>query len=288
MIRTFVSTVATFAAVASLPGFIQTESPKFSSRVDVVRVDALVMERGRPVTGLRVEDFEIWDNGVPQRIASASFEQIPLCVVLALDVSGSVSGERLSHLSRAAGSVVDGLVKNDKVGLLTFNQEVSVHSMPAEDFIRTRAAFRDLQTGGDTSLVDASYSAMVLSEAEQGRPLAIVFSDGADTASFLQAEDVLETARRTDSVVYGAVYGGSGGGAFLRDLSEVTGGRVLRIASTDELSATFAGILNEFRQRYLLSYSPAAVAGAGWHRIEVRVKDRRLAIQARRGYFALR
>ena len=79
---------------------------------------------------------------------------------------------------------------------------------------------------------------------------------------------------------------GSGVRAFLRDLSEVTGGRLITIESTQDLSATFARILEEFRMRYLISYSPQGVSAGGWHRLEVRVRGRAASVKARPGYFA--
>ena len=62
---------------------------------------------------------------------------------------------------------------------------------------------------------------------------------------------------------------------FLKDIGEVTGGAVLEIVSTQDLSQTFLRILEEFRQRYLLSFSPRGVSATGWHQLDVRVKGRR-------------
>ena len=73
----------------------------FTSRIEAVRVDVLVTENGRPVQGLTPDDFEVLDNGVRQRVDLASFEQIPLNVVLALDMSASLQGLRLGHLQTA-------------------------------------------------------------------------------------------------------------------------------------------------------------------------------------------
>jgi hypothetical protein len=59
---------------------------------------------------------------------------------------------------------------------------------------------------------------------------------------------------------------------------------VLTIKSTPELQATFMSILHEFRQRYVISYSPRGVPETGWHPLDVRVKGRRVNVTARRGY----
>jgi VWFA-related protein len=252
--------------------------------VAVVRVDVLVTDSQGPVTGLRGEDFEVRDNGVLQQVEFASFENLPLSVMLALDVSGSVSGERLTHLGTAATSVTEALQSADRAGLLTFSSAVALPAPLTGDVGKIRTALDSLSTGGDTALVDASYSAMVLSEAEGGRPLTILFSDGADTASFLRPDDVLATARRSDAVVYAVAVGGAERGSFLANLTAQTGGRVLVIRSTPELGATFISILDEFRQRYVISYSPRGVPQAGWHPVDVRVKGRRVNVTARRGY----
>jgi VWFA-related protein len=113
----------------------------------------------------------------------------------------------------------------------------------------------------------------------------IIFSDGVDTSSWLSPESVLETARRGDVVVYGVEIG-QRRASFSRDLSEVTGGRSIAIESTNDLSAIFTRILEEFRMRYLVSYSPQGVESGGWHRLEVRVKGHRASVKARPGYFA--
>ena len=88
-------------------------------------------------------------------------------------------------------------------------------------------------------------------------------------------------------MVYGVAVTPEGGSPhFLRDVAEETGGKVLEVRSNDRLEAAFVQILEEFRQRYLLSYSPAGATKPGWHKIEVRVKRRGVTVKARPGYFA--
>lgn len=257
----------------------------FTSRVDAVRVDVLVTENGRPILGLTPDDFEVLDNGVRQRVDLASFEQIPLNVVLALDMSASLQGLRLGHLQMAGKSVLDGLKAGDRAALVRFSHVVAPSQGLTEDRDRIRAALEQAQGQGLTSLIDATHAGMLLGESDVGRSLLIVFSDGVDTSSWLTADAVLETARRGDVVVY-AVEVGERRTSFPRDLSEVTGGRLFAIESTTDLAAAFMKILEEFRMRYLISYSPQGVAAGGWHRLEVRVKNRGAAVKARPGYFA--
>ena len=250
--------------------------PNFATRREAVT------ERGQAVRGLTVADFEVFDNGVAQRVDLASFEQIPLNVVLVFETSGSVSDERLGHMRDAGSAVLKRLTKNDQAALVTFSHVVARRAPLTADHEQVQSALTFRPPEGDTALVDAVYTSMMIGESDAGRSLAIVFSDGVDTASFLTANAVLDTAKRSDVVVYGVSVGPRV--RFLRDLSAFSGGTVFDVDSTKDLSATFEKILDEFRHRYLVSYSPENVTRGGWHRLEVRVKNRGVRVQARPGY----
>ena len=93
----------TTIAIASLVGLPAGAQQPFRSGVDVVRVDALVTDGHRPIAGLKAADFELLDNGVLQQIDSVALESQPLAVVLVLDTSGSVAGNKMAHLAAAVG-----------------------------------------------------------------------------------------------------------------------------------------------------------------------------------------
>jgi len=262
------------------------QQPTFSSRVEAVRVDVLVTDRGKAVTGLRPEDFEVKDEGVLQEIDLVQLDRVPLNVVLGLDVSESVNGERLEHLQSAGTSLLRGLQKDDRAALLTFSHAVRLRQELTPDIALVQETLADVVPAGLTSLVDGTYGAIALSGSDGGRSLLIVFSDGVDTASFLSPDVVLQSARRSDVVVYGVAMRGRISPTFLKNLGEVTGGAVFEIESTKDLSQAFLRILTEFRQRYLLSFQPRGVSTTGWHRLEVRVKGRRGTVNARTGYQA--
>ena len=261
------------------------QQPTFSTRLDVVRVDVLVTDGGRVVRGLGPADFEIVDNGVVQQADLASFEELPLNVVLAFDMSRSVSGERLGHLREAGNAAIGALERDDRAGLVTFSHKLTLRQGLTGDIHSIRNALLEAEPRGDTALVDGTYAALLVGEADAGRDLLIVFSDGLDTASWLPAATVIETARRLDVTVYAVVAKEHGKSDFLGQLAEATGGNVVEIESTRDLSRTFLGILEEFRQRYLVSYTPRGVAKDGWHKLQVRLKGRRATIRARAGYF---
>ena len=282
-----VPSVAAFVFfVLSSAALTPTQPPSFSARVESVRVDVLVMDSGRPVRGLTPADFEVVDNGVPQQVDLVSDEQIPLNVVLSLDMSDSVAGERLEQLRDASRAVLDGLTKDDQAAVVTFSHALALGTPLSKDLTAARAALEDAYGIGETSLIDGVYAAMTVGESDVGRALLIAFSDGLDTASWLTADAVLDAAKRSEVVAYSASVGAVGGAPFLKELSALTGGTMYMVESTRDLRATFLGILAEFRQRYLVSYTPRGVAPDGWHKLDVRVKNRRATVKARPGYLA--
>jgi len=274
------------AIVAVLSTHVGGRQQVFSARAEAVRVDVLVTDRRQLVRGLTPKDFEVFENGVPQTVDFATFEHLPVNVIVAFDMSGSVSGERLGQLQSASRMLLDRLKSGDRAGGLTFNHVVTVRASLTADLALARSALDHPDIQGETALVDASFSAMMIASGDSGRSLVIVFSDGVDTASWLTPDAVIDTAKRSDAVAYGVAAGTTTGDPFLRRLSEQTGGSLLKIQSTKDLGATFVRILDEFRDRYVISYSPRGVTAGGWHRIEVRVKDRRYEVKARPGYLS--
>jgi Ca-activated chloride channel family protein len=283
MMRTAAGLCVIFWAATTLA---PAQTPRFSSGTESVRVDVLVTDGGRPIRGLQPDDFEVRDNGVPQQVEFVSFEQLPLNVVLALDMSSSLVGDRVTHLKDAALAVVDGLKKDDRASLLSFSHALSARDRLTNDLTRVRAAIAQSIARGETALVDGAFTGIMLGESDVGRALLILFSDGLDTSSWLRPDAVLDIARRTDVVVYAVATGESRRSSFLAELTSLTGGSLFEADSTTSLRTTFINVLEEFRHRYLVTYSPRGVTKGGWHRIDVRVKGRRAVVKARPGYLA--
>lgn len=262
---------------------LQAQDVTFSSRIEAVRVDVLVTDGGVPVRGLERGDFEVRDNGVLQQVDLVSFEQIPLNVILALDMSDSVAGDRLTRLRDASGTVLAGLKPEDQAALLTFNHVVQLGAKLTKNIDAVRRALDGPGFSGGTALVDTTYTGITIGESDAGRSLLIIFSDGLDTSSWLPAEKVLDAAKRSDVVAYAVVTRSPGRPDFLRDLTSFTAGHLFEVDGTERLDAVFTGILDEFRRRYLVSYTPRGVAKGGWHRLDVSVR-RKSTVKARPGY----
>jgi VWFA-related protein len=307
-----VEVLGVVAAAAPPPG-----GQQFTSRAIGVRVDVLVTDGRHPITGLTARDFELKDDGVVQAIAQLDHEQLPLNLILVFDTSTSVAGARLRALLDAGQSLVEQLRNGDRVSVLSFASRVRLLAPLTPSRQQVRGALAALEATGATSLRDAAFAALALRGADPGRTMLLIFSDGVDTSSWLSTTQVIETARRTDAVIYavaltreetvtrlavaspgwpGAPTGlqvvrqdtvaVKSAGRFLEKLTEESGGRILFATSDGDLRAAFTRTLAEFRDRYVLSYTPAGVAATGWHRLEVTLKGKKGKVTARRGYFA--
>ena len=264
--------------------FGAAQVPTFAVKTEEVRIDVLVSAGGKPLRGLSASDFEVFDDGVLQQVDSTSFEKAPINAILALDMSESVAGDRLDQLKNAGRLLLDRLQKDDRAALVTFSHIVTIASMLTADPERVKTALGHAQPFGDTSLIDASFTGLVMSLSDSGRSLLILFTDGLDTASWLTPDVVLNTAKRSDTVVYTIAAGHLPNTTFLRNLSAYTGGMHFDIESSKDLSSVFLNIFDEFRERYLLYYSPRGISKIGWHQLEVRVKGKSATIRARPGY----
>jgi VWFA-related protein len=277
------SVTATLFLAAGAIGTARAQQATFSSRIDAVRVDVLVTDANGPVSGLGPADFEIRDNGILQQIDLVSFEQVPLNVVLALDMSDSVAGDRLDRLRAAGAAILGGLQSGDQAALVTFSHVVRLAAKLSADIGTVRTALARATGDGSTSLVDGVFMGMQVGASDAGRELLVVFSDGLDTASWLSADKVLDVAKRSDAVTYAISVRSHARPEFLRDVASFTGGRLFEVERTERLDSVFLQILQEFRQRYLISYMPRGVAKEGWHKLEVRAR-RGGTVKARPGY----
>jgi Ca-activated chloride channel family protein len=299
------------ALAAALLQPTQDQIARFRSTSDAVRVDVLVSDRNRPVSGLQANDFELRDSGVIQSIEAVSIEDVPVTLMLALDTSSSVAGPMLEQLKEAAQAALASLRPDDHVALLTFSDRVVRAQTITRDRRLLSAAIDRMTAAGATSLRDAVYTATALRERAPGRVVLLLFTDGVDTMSWLTPNDVLDAAVRSDMVMYAistsetlyhpntrtaAQYAEAAARlfrvepesfphGFIVELTDRTGGSVLFVQKTTELAAAFSRIVAEFKSRYLLTYSPRGVPSAGWHPLEVSLKNRRGQVTARRGYW---
>lgn len=277
----------------------------FRGGVDAVRVDVLVTRGNRPVLNLTPADFVVLDNGAEQSVEAMTIEDVPISLMLALDISSSVEGDLLRDLKSAATGAVRELHATDRSALLLFSARVRLSGPWTTDHETTIGAIAGAESGGATSLNDALHAALTLRDREPGRrSIVLVFSDATDTASWLPDSAVLRKADRTETVVYAVTIGGPAEPRlmyrsgielvrpagrppdprdFLPELTKATGGRYLPNESPRRLAQVFRTLVAEFRTRYLLTYQPHSLE-PGWHEITVTLRHQRGEVRARRGY----
>lgn len=271
----------------------QPQMPHFTTHAEFVRVDTLVTSHGSSVGGLKEDDFELRDNGVVQKVTVTEASALPVDVAMALDVSGSVEGTPLANLKDAATGLVDSLREGDRVALVSFNDLLLIHSPLTKDFARIRQLITQMSATGRTSLRDAAYAALLQADPDAGRVLVVLFTDGQDVSSWLNDAALTDAAKRVNAVVYSVALTPPSTSIWaapqdrlLDELPNLTGGRRFAAEHPQRLREVFASIVREFRQRYVLSYTPRGVDRAGYHALDVRLtKGRKGDVRARPGYF---
>ena len=258
------------------------QPPTFRTRVEVVTLDVSVTRADAPVAGLTADDFVVTDNGIRQRIDSVTVARVPLSVTLVLDTSGSVAGQRLDALISASEQVVNELRRNDYVSLITFSSVVARPVVLTTNFETVRSALQAITGTGATSLRDALFLALQTRPHEATRPLLLIFTDGADTSSWLSADEVLESVRHANVVIHAVSFSSH---PFLKQATDEAGGRIWSASSNRDLQELFSRAIRDMRDRYVLTYAPDGGSRSGWHALSVRLARTNGDVVARPGYW---
>ena len=251
----------------------------FEVSSELVLLDAFVTRAGAPVTGLAADDFEVVEGGQECAVELVSPAEVPLAALLVLDISTSVAGAKLSQLQQASDAFVGGLGARDQALLLTFSHALQLRAPLSSDRSAIRSALGAVTAGGRSSVNDALFSALSLAPRLPGRPVVVVFSDGADTSSWLGPQSARRAARESDTLVFAV----GPGAPSLCDLTALTGGRCFA-AEGAELRTAFERIVSELHTRYLLRVTPRSSA-PGWHEVRVRLKRVAGEVRTRPGYW---
>jgi len=268
-------------------------APQFTSSVNQVEIYASVTDAGgRPVRGLRAEDFEVREDGVVQRISVFAEADFPLSTAVAVDASFSMTGERLAVATSAARIFLGALRPEDQSMLMSIGGNVEVLAPLSSDRGAQFRALDRLRSWGSTSLHDAIIAAIDHLQPARGRRALIVLSDGDDRYSEATADAVLARARQSDVMIYPVALGRRMPVLFTH-LATITGGRAFHERSTRRLPDTLRAIADELRRQYLLGYAPSRETGADpragsvrWRDIDVRVNRPGVTVRARDGYYA--
>jgi VWFA-related protein len=309
------------APILLLPSFCQ--EPTIKVDVDIVNVLCTVRNKsGGLVSNLSKDDFTLFENGQKQDIKYFTREtDLPLTLGLLVDVS--LSQENLIEVERrAAYQFFSSVLRpKDLAFLISFGQDAELLQdytnsrkllQSALDQLRVNAPVGGLDSGPvptanhprGTILFDTVYlAASEQLKGQVGRKALVIITDGVDQGSRYKLEDAIKAAQLADAIVYGiyyvdprayggfGLYGGWGGAPSDRDLrrlAEETGGRVLKVDRKHTLEDIFQEIQDEMRSQYAIGYSPSNPAKDGsFRKIEIKLADKNLQPQARKGYFAV-
>jgi Ca-activated chloride channel homolog len=265
------------------------EPPQNVIRVNVnlVLVDATVKNKAGQIMGdLKQENFELREDGTPQKIEIFSRDEIPLDVALVLDLSDSI-GPFLVPLRQAANTALSALKPEDQVALFTFSTEAQMRVPFTHDKSQIANMIGGFQAGGATNINDAIFlpAQYLLNAPQKDRRVIILISDDVGTSAGGQGtRDIVTEAIASDAVVYNLKIPGynppetrmaaamTPGLVDIRKVVEQTGGEVFNVPDVAHLDEVFRALIQRIKTRYTLGYYTNATAALGKpHKIDVRL-----------------
>src|SRR5215204_997779 len=204
---------AALIAATAVAGAQSQEGFRFKSGVDLVNVTATVTdEDGRFVSGLRREDFTVYEDGKLQDVSHFSNDRVPVSLGIVLDISGSMSPEKMS----AARSAIDRLIydlldKDDELFLVEFATRVRLRQDWTTDRGLISRAVRETNATGGTAIYDAISTAIPTAQAgTHVKKALLLISDGNDTNSATSVGALRQQIRESEVLVYALGIDGSG------------------------------------------------------------------------------
>ncbi|HLG57511.1 MAG TPA: VWA domain-containing protein [Vicinamibacterales bacterium] len=299
------TTVRYLGLFAGLWGVCASASPQqgvappiLSVETNLVTLSVTVVDRrGVFVTGLRQEDFSVYDNGERRTIQFFTSEDVPATIGLVIDSSASMRGRR-EQITAAAAALAALSHPLDELFTLNFNEAVWLGLPPPVAFTadrdQLRAALSAAPAQGMSALYDAVDRALDhLRLGTRDRKALIVVSDGGDNASAHSLDAVVEHARRSSAVIYSVMLfdpdDHDARPRVLKKLAHDTGGHAFTPASADDVMSSFAQIAQDLRSGYTIGFLPPDLRDGGFRSLRV-VADggnqRQLIARTRAGYYA--
>jgi Ca-activated chloride channel family protein len=256
---------------------------------------------GTTVTNLERGNFEIFEDGVEQKITTFSKDDAPVSIGLVFDTSGSM----INKMRKSAAAVTKFFQtanNGDEFFLVEFSDrpKLSVSLTPDYELISRRIS--RTRPFGRTSLLDAIHLAMMqMKSAHNLRKALVILSDGGDNRSRFTAGEIKNTMLESDVQLYAmGIFDmddmhkhpieEQNGPQLLEDLADQTGGRMFTLANPDQLEPVSERISHELRNQYLLGYSPSDGDRDGKYRrvkVQLNAPDLpNLRTYFRHGYYA--
>jgi Ca-activated chloride channel family protein len=252
--------------------------------------------RGTFVSGLKLEDFRVFEDGQLQKLTVFEERDTPVTVGLIVDHSRSM-GAKIPDVVAAVTSFAHSSNPQDEMFVVDFNDDVSIELMKGKAFSNDVKELEEALTAvsarGRTALYDAvSEGLHHLQYGHLQKKALIIISDGGDNASHLKYSQVLAQARQSQSLIYSIALVGSDleeeNPDLLRRLSKDTGGIAYFPREGESVANVSAEIARDLREQYTLGYAPQNMKSAdAFRKIEVKVTapgHGRLRVRTRQGY----
>jgi Ca-activated chloride channel homolog len=287
------------AAISSAQGPPAGNAEPLRVEVNLVLVPVTVTDRsGRIVTGLDRSRFKIFDEGVPQRIASFSTEALPVSIGLVVDISGSMK-QKLAVARSFVRELLGAAESSDEALFLTCADRPDVQAALTHDIDSLDRFLQAARPGGWTALMDSIYVTVDrMKAARNSRQVVIVVSDGQDNHSRFSRSELLSKVIESEAQVYAVatpdppgarkpieLVEANRGLAFLSDLARSSGGLYFQIDSASSVSAAAEKIARTLHHQYLLGYYPSEWK-YGVRRIQVKLDAPDFRLYSRNRYYS--
>lgn len=298
-------TVALVVSSAATAIAQEADQPAFRTGVDLVALNVTVTdENDRYVTDIDVEGFQLFEDGAQQEVTFFTRTQLPIALALLMDTSASMA-DRMSTAQEAAIGFAERLRTQDLASIIDFDSRVDILHEFTNSLDALTSAIRQTSAGGSTSLYNAIYislkelakiGAAATAEEEIRRQAIVMLSDGEDTSSLVGFEEVLELAKRSNTIIYSIGLrsrdirtrrGFREADFVLRQLAQETGGRTFFPEQVEDLPEIYQRISNELSSQYTLGYvSKNPIRDGRWRRVVVRVGRPNVGARTKQGYYA--
>jgi Ca-activated chloride channel family protein len=252
--------------------------------------------RGTFVSGLKLQDFRVYEDGKLQDPTVFEDSDTPVTVGLVVDHSRSM-GSKLPDVVAAVSFFAHSSNPQDEMFVVDFNDDVSIEIMKGKAFSNDAKDLEEALTAvsarGRTALYDAVNEGLHhLQYGRLGKKALIIVSDGGDNASHLKYSQVLAQARRSQALIYSiALFGRAGeeeNPGLLMRLCRDTGAVAYFPKPGEHVSDVSREIARDLREQYTIGYVPRKMGSTdSFRKIEVKVtaRDRgKLRIRTRLGY----
>ena len=284
----------------------QDSGTTFQVNVKLVNVFSTVTNSGgAPVSALKQEDFQIFEDGKPQKIAVFQREsELPLSIVIAIDTSLSTRNDQKVELESARRFAHAILRPIDGISLFQFSEVVDQLTPFTADLRTIDKGISRVHTGAATALYDTLYLGSDALLDRRGRKVMVVITDGGDTVSKTTYQQAVREAQQAEVILYSYIIvpiensagRDTGGEHALIQLSRDTGGKYFYASSMEQLDAAFRQISDELRTQYLIAYYPSTrLSDSEYRRIEITINPStqdypnpsELQVRHRTGYYTM-